>query len=182
METNTGLVGEDHSSRFQVLERPTVYPGICICCGSVNRPVVNFGVQIDYEREGYGALLLCEFCCKQAASKFPSEPVAEADTSDEVRKALEEQKVALHNGLLSYLNAFSDPGVTVPLYGDDDSVPEQTEPADVTDAQPGLSDESEANGRIAIETSSDDSKQGSTSVSSNSSDGDDDPLGFLRNV
>lgn len=179
-EVNTELRGEDFSSRFQVLERPTVYPGQCACCGSVNRPVVDFGVEIDFEREGYGALLLCEYCVRQAASKFPEEPVAESEDMV-LERALADQKRALYDGLLGYLNTFDPRGAVIPIYGSADSVSEQTESDYVQDIIPELREESESPDGDNLEASSDDSGEGPPRVSSNSSDGAD-TLNFLRGL
>lgn len=52
------------NGRFQFLDRPSVLPGKCAVCGSVERPVVDFGMQLDF----YGAVLLCVDCIKEAAS------------------------------------------------------------------------------------------------------------------
>lgn len=52
------------NGRFQYLERPTVLPGHCAVCGSVERPVIDFGMQLD----GYGAVLICVECLNTAVS------------------------------------------------------------------------------------------------------------------
>lgn len=50
------------NGRFNVTERPTVFPGKCAVCGTVERPVVDFGMTLDY----YGAVLLCVECVTSA--------------------------------------------------------------------------------------------------------------------
>lgn len=50
------------NGRFKVTDRPTVFPGKCAVCGTVERPVVDFGMTLDY----YGAVLLCVECLTSA--------------------------------------------------------------------------------------------------------------------
>lgn len=50
------------NSRFQFLPRPAAAPGKCSCCGSVERPVVDFGLDIEI----YGAVVLCVLCVGEA--------------------------------------------------------------------------------------------------------------------
>lgn len=52
------------NGRFQYSDRPNVLPGKCAVCGSVERPVIDFGMQLDF----YGAVLLCTTCILEAAS------------------------------------------------------------------------------------------------------------------
>jgi hypothetical protein len=52
------------NGRFQYLDRPNVLPGHCAVCGSVERPVIDFGMSLD----GYGAVLLCVECLQTAVS------------------------------------------------------------------------------------------------------------------
>lgn len=54
------------NGRFKVTERPLVTPGKCAACGSVERPVVDFGLDIDF----YGAVLLCVQCVGEAHEAF----------------------------------------------------------------------------------------------------------------
>lgn len=174
------------SSRFQMLERPTIYPGACACCGAVDRPVVYFGVQIEYEREGYGALLLCVFCCKQAASKFPdpADKAKDLITREQHERQLSEFKRELTEDVSEFISAYvSGVAAASALYGSPDSVPEQTESTDTTNDVPELQRESESISGSAVQESGTLSVEGPASVPSNSSNGsDDDPLGFLRNV
>lgn len=46
------------SSRFKVLERPFVAPGKCAVCGAVDKPVVDFGFDLDW----YGVVYFCLDC------------------------------------------------------------------------------------------------------------------------
>lgn len=71
------------ASRFQVLPVPQVSPGKCACCGSVNRPVVDFGFDVDY----YGTVYLCKNCVCEAATRFDMVPFSE----------LEQERIARFN-------------------------------------------------------------------------------------
>lgn len=51
------------NGRFKFLERPNVAPGKCACCGSVERPVVDFNFDLDF----YGVVYLCTDCLREAA-------------------------------------------------------------------------------------------------------------------
>jgi hypothetical protein len=43
------------NGRFQVLDRPLAAPGKCACCGAVDRPVIDFGFDLDF----YGVVYIC---------------------------------------------------------------------------------------------------------------------------
>jgi hypothetical protein len=66
---------EEVQSRFTVYERPVANPGKCIVCGAVDRPVVDFGVDIEWADMGFGRAFFCVTCIKQAASKFPDDEI-----------------------------------------------------------------------------------------------------------
>jgi hypothetical protein len=54
-------------SRFQVGPVASApFPSKCICCGAVDRDVVDFGVTYDFE----GAVLLCVSCMAEGALKI----------------------------------------------------------------------------------------------------------------
>lgn len=52
----------DVNSRFRIMERPNIMPGKCAVCGGVDRPVVDFGLNIQF----YGAVMLCVDCVSEA--------------------------------------------------------------------------------------------------------------------
>lgn len=60
------FVDENVSSRFKVLERPTLSPGKCAVCGAVDREVVDFGLNVMR----YGAVMLCVTCLREAAGRI----------------------------------------------------------------------------------------------------------------
>lgn len=45
-------------SRFKLLSRPLAAPGKCACCGAVDRPVVDFGLDVRW----FGVVYFCELC------------------------------------------------------------------------------------------------------------------------
>lgn len=68
------------TSRMQYYHLPVVNPGKCACCGSVERPVVDFGMTIEF----YGAVLLCVTCLAEAGQivgLVPVEQLREAQES-----------------------------------------------------------------------------------------------------
>lgn len=52
------------NGRFKVSEKPLVAPGKCACCGAVDKPVVDFGFDVEF----YGTVLLCGDCITEALS------------------------------------------------------------------------------------------------------------------
>lgn len=175
-ETVAGTSGEI-TSYFQVLERPSVHPGRCLVCGNTQRPVVMLKVEVDYADLGYGALLLCEFCVKEAASRFPDDSppprLLSYKTHEEaIRRSREEMADELRD-LADRFAGISDDSA-VPVYGSSDSVPEQTEPEDPASTERDIPEVD----RAAVKTNRNSSKQGSTSLSSDSGDGSGSFLGL----
>lgn len=62
------MTNEEGASRFKfkVLPLPEALPVACIACGVSTKPVVDFGVSIDY----YGAVYICVDCVKEMAHMF----------------------------------------------------------------------------------------------------------------
>lgn len=54
------------TDKIQITDVPMTAPAHCGCCGAVDRPVVDFGLTIDY----YGAVLICTACMHDAAIKL----------------------------------------------------------------------------------------------------------------
>lgn len=52
------------NGRFKILERPASAPGKCAVCGSVERPVLDFGFDLDF----YGVVYICVDCLREGAS------------------------------------------------------------------------------------------------------------------
>lgn len=59
-------------SRFKVLERPFASPGKCAVCGSTDRPVVDFGFDLDW----YGTVYFCVECLTEVATVVNMVPVS----------------------------------------------------------------------------------------------------------
>lgn len=51
------------NGRFKYSERPMASPGKCAVCGAVDKPVIDFGMDLDF----YGAVLMCTECIRGAA-------------------------------------------------------------------------------------------------------------------
>lgn len=173
-ETVAGT-SKEITSYFQVLEKPTVHPGFCLVCGSPNRSVVMLKAEVDFADLGYGALLICETCIKEAASRFPDDQpkpqLLSYKTHEEaIRRSREEMADELRD-LANRFDGTADSS-SVPVYGDIDSVSEQTESENAASTERDISEAD----RARIKTERDFSKQGSASLPSNSSDG---ATGFL---
>ena len=67
------------NSRFQTYSSPMSSPGKCSVCGAVDRPVVDFGVTIQY----YGAVVFCFVCMTEAARVIDMVPRSELTTAEE---------------------------------------------------------------------------------------------------
>jgi hypothetical protein len=155
---------EDIQSRFIVYERPHALPGKCCVCGASDRPVVDFGRDIEWDN-GYGRAYFCVTCIKQAASKFP-DPVKENDHDLMVRHVELWKKDYVDELRTRILECIPGPA-DIPVDGTSNPVPEQTEPDDTTDPEP---DKPEFSG-ISDETDQPTSEQGTSGVPSFSSVG-----------
>lgn len=51
------------NGRFKYLEKPAALPGKCAVCGAVDKPVIDFGLDLDY----YGVVYFCCECMKAAS-------------------------------------------------------------------------------------------------------------------
>lgn len=67
-------------SRFQLLPQPLVAPAKCVSCGSGTKPVIDFGVNIDW----HGAVYFCVDCLTEAGVEIG------LVRPDEYQKALRE--------------------------------------------------------------------------------------------
>lgn len=170
------------TSRMQYLHLPVVHPGKCACCGSIERPVVDFGMTIEF----YGAVLLCVTCLAEAGQIVGLVPVAELRAAQEsLAQSIDENlkqagKVAITNeqhdslalavrGLSDLVFSFDDRRNSVDDVSSGDNEP------DVLDALNGTEPESieELLGVSGItEQESDASeRKGPNGVSSDSGDG-----------
>lgn len=67
------------NSRFQTYPSPVSSPGKCAVCGAVDRPVVDFGMDIQF----YGAVMFCFECMASAARTIDMVPRSELVTAEE---------------------------------------------------------------------------------------------------
>lgn len=160
-DRTSSVIGEEVQSKFTVLEKPTLHPGHCICCGAVDRPVLEFGVDVDFDHLGYGRLMLCVTCIKQAASKFPDDKIQPRVMAVDEWNSWKQELLDELTGVITANQL--PPGILL-----DTSISEQTESGDTQDTK---RDESESSGPI-VETNSTNSFEGATGVSGNTGDGD----------
>lgn len=59
------------ASRVQLLDLPVAEPGVCALCGAANKPVIDFGKQLDW----YGAVYFCQDCIREIAEAIGYVPV-----------------------------------------------------------------------------------------------------------
>jgi hypothetical protein len=172
MSVNTELHAEETSSRFVVLETPSPYPGCCCVCGAVDRPVVDFGVDIDWEHQGVGRALFCVFCIKQAASKFPDDKPTDPDviTYKAHREALTRTREEIAGELRDLADRFNSGSPAIPLVPTYGSFVPASEPTDVGDGKESESDEPESSG-VSVEADEPVVDEGSDELSSSSDDG-----------
>lgn len=57
-------------SRFKIVERPFAAPGKCAVCGATEKPVVDFGFDLDW----YGVVYFCLDCLTEVASTIGMVP------------------------------------------------------------------------------------------------------------
>lgn len=75
--SETSLPQAHPLSRFQLLSSPIATPGKCACCGTATRPVIDFGMTLEF----YGAVYLCETCLTEAASTIGMRTAEEYDAA-----------------------------------------------------------------------------------------------------
>ena len=92
------------SGRFQIQQRPVTAPGNCSVCGSVERPVLDFGTTIDY----YGAVLLCTHCIESAHALMVTVGVIEAGASAGAVPLLSDQNLLNAGSINEYVLRATD--------------------------------------------------------------------------
>jgi len=117
------------TSRFQLLPSPVTHPGKCAVCGAVNRPVVDFGANVDF----YGALYFCESCLAEAATligMIPAETLegVRVEAGQSIREYLFQKQMRVvtdefYNAAVNFIGAFHLSNAVDPIY----SVPEDDE-------------------------------------------------------
>lgn len=92
------------SGRFQIQERPVSAPGNCSVCGSVERPVLDFGTTIDY----YGAVLLCTHCIESAYTLMVMVGVIEDSANSRAVPLLSDQNLLNAGSINEYVLRATD--------------------------------------------------------------------------
>lgn len=77
--TELDFIPSPLNSRFQLSPLPSANPGHCAVCGCVDRPVVDFGMTIQF----FGAVLICVVCMTEAAKVIQMVPISELHAAEE---------------------------------------------------------------------------------------------------
>lgn len=72
------------AEKFQITDKPMALPAKCVVCGAVDRPVLDFGMSLDW----YGAILFCIECMASAARAINYAPVAEIEERERSAQAV----------------------------------------------------------------------------------------------
>lgn len=150
------------NGRFKVLDGPVALPGKCAVCGGVKGKFVDFGLDLDF----YGAVIFCVPCIVAAAEVVDLIPgskyreledqyalaIANITEAESIINGYADRYNTLHDDFISSLRGTGTPNAQ----SDEASVsePEQATPGNSEQISDSVIDE------------------GSTSVSSSSSDGD----------
>lgn len=81
------------NSRFQTYPVPMASPGKCSVCGSVDRPVVDFGLTVEF----YGAVVICVLCLTEAARNIQMVPLSELKAAEKSLTQSFEQQLRERN-------------------------------------------------------------------------------------
>lgn len=71
------------NGRFRLLDKPVAMPGKCSVCGSVEREVLDFGLDVEF----YGAVVICVSCLTEAAGLLDMVPGSKLRTARLVQQA-----------------------------------------------------------------------------------------------
>jgi hypothetical protein len=91
------------NGRFQLLDRPAALPGKCAVCGAVNKPVVDFGFDLDF----YGVVMFCVECLRSAAQIIGMVDGELLTRAELVQRNHEHQLEAAKDLADEYLNRFN---------------------------------------------------------------------------
>ena len=135
------------NGRFKVTERPTVFPGKCAVCGTVERAVVDFGMTLDY----YGAVLLCVECITSAYTTVQLVVGDESASTPAVPHFLDEvainEYVRSANNSINRLRVLLDLNAVPASKGDEEVVSEPELPIEfvepIANDSDGVSEQSE---------------------------------------
>jgi hypothetical protein len=160
------------NGRFQILERPSALPGKCAVCGAVDKPVIDFGFDLDY----YGAVYFCVECIIEAASLLGMVKGELLETAQLVQQNHNDQLIEAGAAVDDFVNRVSSlyNDFTAHLNGTSPSV--STETPEVPDeSDEGVStvdgDEQQESPEPTTQDTEPTSKRGRSRVSSRSSNG-----------
>jgi hypothetical protein len=86
--------------RFQLLPAPLMLPGVCACCGAGNKPVIDFGLQLEW----HGAVYLCIDCITEAGTVVGLVPSARYEAVLEDLVKLKAPQVEVQNAISEYID------------------------------------------------------------------------------
>ena len=92
------------NGRFRIYDSPQAAPGKCSVCGSVERAVVDFGLDVD----GYGAVVFCVECLKSAAQLLDMVPGRDLRVAQLVQRAHKQEIMEAGDITSEYTRRFSD--------------------------------------------------------------------------
>jgi hypothetical protein len=155
------------NGRFQIVDRPLALPGKCAVCGAVDRPVVDFGFDLD----DYGVVYICVDDFKAGARLLGL-----VDVSQLVQPSLPDEVRDLVHGYIDGINDLSGRlalGLSAIEWSSPSSIDEKSD--DVQNFDGRESSDNIVDGSVEDRTSEQDSEsivvERPTSVSDSSSDG-----------
>lgn len=136
------------NGRFKLLEKPAALPGKCAVCGAVDRPVIDFGMDLDV----YGAVYICVDDMTAAAQilgmvdgdKLTRAELVQRNHADQLETAgevINEFRAAFVEFCDSYTRRIS--AVSDPTAVSDDPVPTE-EPTELVEDSDGTTGEDES--------------------------------------
>lgn len=139
------------TSRFQIVERPVASPGKCAICGCTDRPVVDFGLDIEI----FGVVYFCLICLTEAADTIglvPEQRVrdAELEAGQSINSYLDQRELKVitneqHRVLLDSVTRLSLALVSTKF----DSVDSVDESDGTTDSEPAQGESGKPEGDAA---------------------------------
>jgi hypothetical protein len=153
-------------SRFQILQLPPSFPGKCAVCGAVDRPVIDFKMELEY----YGGVFFCITCMEEAATKIDYVPVATLFKVTDELKAATAGVEAAYQSIMDFLGTTNESFASlrhtiISKFRNDGFVLEQSTQQttiNTDELKPGSCEDSRQVDRDSVD-------EGSASVSSNTS-------------
>lgn len=92
------------NGRFKLLDRPMALPAKCAVCGAVDRPVIDFGLDVEW----YGVVYFCTECFTAAAQILGLVDGSLLIRAELVQRHHEDQLLAAKDVSDEYLSRFAD--------------------------------------------------------------------------